>query len=185
MSYLHFFSIHNLALLSDWLEENRELLIDVYHPHSGGGSFQYFIHSIEDLKQLIRNQTHPEIEITIFRQKQYSLRGIANEEMLEKAFCNIKDGEYYSIISLENNFPNSINFLEAGNGHSELRHNFSEFEGQEIGFGKNPFDAYDDKWFRENSSEFFRLSVTKSYNYHGNYVKNPEKYKWLEDFWLE
>ena len=185
MNYLQLFSIHNLALLSDWLEGNKELLIDVYHPHSGAGSLQYFIHSIEDLKQLIGNQTHPEIEITIFREKQYPLRGIADKELLEKALFNVKDGEYYSIISLENDFPSSINFLEDGNSHLELRHDFSQVEGLKIGFGKNPFDAHDDEWFRENRSKFFRLSVTKSLNYNENYMKNPEKYKWIEDFWLK
>lgn len=185
MKYLKLFSLSNLALLNDWLEENGELLVDIYRPHSGGGGLQYFVYSIKELIDLIKTETWEEIAITIFREKQYALRGIADEEMLDKALSQVKNGDWYSILSTEKNFPNSINFLFANNSHSEMKEDFSKVFGQKIGFGQNPFDIYDDNWFKENNDKVFTLTVTKSRSYNENYVNNPEKYKWLEKIWEE
>lgn len=132
---------------------------------------------------MIQEQDSEEIEIIIFRERQYSLRGTADEEMLEKALSQVKDGEWYVIFSLENEFPNDINFLSSGNSYSEMRNDFFRLSGQEIGFGQDPFDIYDDEWFLKNHEKVFRLTVSKNQNYHESFVKNPEKYKWLEDRW--
>jgi hypothetical protein len=185
MKYLKLFSLSNLALLNDWLEENGELLVDIYRPHSGGGGFQYFVYSLEELKYLIKIETWEELAITIFQEKQYSLRGIADEAMLKKALSQVKNGDWYSIISLERNLPNPIDFLYASDTHSEMKEDFSKIFGQEIGFGQNPFDIYDDNWFKENNDKVFTLTVTKSRNYNESYVENPEKYKWLKKVWEE
>lgn len=180
MSYFQLFSLHNLALLHDWLEENGELLVDIYRPHSGGSGFQYFIHSLEELKTLVEAEVWEVITITIFRQKQFSLRGVANEKMLEAALSQIKDGEYYTIISLKKEFSKPIEVLADGNKHSEISHDFSKFIGQEIGFGQDPFDINQDEQLIKDRNNIFRLSVTKNSGYYEEFAKNPEKYEWLK-----
>jgi hypothetical protein len=162
-----------------------ELLVDIYRPHSGGSSFQYLINSIKELKDLIQRETWAEIDITIFRENPYSLRGMVNEETLERALSLVKDGEWYSILSLKKDFPNPIDFLNTGNSHSELQADFSRFSGQEIRFGQNPFDLDSDRAVLNDRNKIFKLLVTRNQGYYENCAKNPEKYRWLEKLWLE
>lgn len=185
MKFLKLFSLSNLAALSDWLEESGELLVDIYYPHSAGGSYQYFVNSIDELKQLIQKETCDEISITIFREKQYPLRGIASAEMLEKALTKVKEGEWYSIISFGDSFLNKIIILEASDTLSEMPVYFKELSGQRIGFGQNPFDIYDEEWIRTNSDKVFTLSVTKNQNYYEKYTNLSKKFQWLKRFWSE
>ncbi|MCU0239775.1 MAG: hypothetical protein MUC29_10060 [Pyrinomonadaceae bacterium] len=185
MKYLQFFSLYDLATLNNWLEQTGELFVDIYQPHSGGGSLDYLVSSVAELKQLIQNQTSAEIEITILREKQFSLVGIADHEFLETALNLVKDGEWYEIISQKKDFPSPINCLGSGDNHSELREDFSKLWGQEIRFGHIPLEIYDDKWFKENRSDYFRLTVTKNVIYQKEITENLEKYKWLEDLWKE
>src|SRR5689334_1814225 len=129
-TYLGLFTPPNLALLSDWLDESGELYVDVYWPHSGGGSTPYFVRSLRDLKELIKQQTWPEIGITVFRHIQYPLRGIADEFMITKALQQIPDGEWYRIVSLEEYYPSSCGFRGSGDSHAELRQDILSLTGQ-------------------------------------------------------
>jgi hypothetical protein len=185
MSYLAFFTPHNLALLNDWLSETGELYVDVYLPHSGGSSVAYFIHSLKELKSLISQQTWPEISFTVFKQLQFPLRGKADENLLEQALNRIPDGQPYSIVSIPlSRYPSNISWQGNGNSHEELRREFADVLGEEVGIGQEPFDIYDDKWIRYHH-EVFQVSLTKNQNYYEPYAKEPERYKWLEDFWRE
>ncbi len=186
MNYLLLFSPHDLALLSDWLRETGELYVDVYRPHSGGGSAAYFIRSMNDFKSLISEQNWPEIDITIYRQMQFPVRGIANEELLERALQQIPDSEEFTIVSLQG-YPSYCKPGSSGQGHEELRREFIDFLGQEVGIGQEPTDVYvrDAKWFHAHSKDVFRLSVTRTRSYYENYAKNPQAYQWLEDSWRE
>ena len=67
IDYLTLFSPHNLALLSDWLEETGELYVDVYQVRHGGTGDAYFIYSMRDLKTLIARQYWRELAVTVFR----------------------------------------------------------------------------------------------------------------------
>jgi hypothetical protein len=181
-SYLQLFTPHHIALFDDWLTENHELYVDVYLPHSGSSSTGYFVRSIQDLKILISRQTHPELSITVFRRPQFSLRGIADKNLLEQALNNIPDGEWYRIVSLDS-FPSECNILGSGNRHQELETEFSEIVGQNVGIGQSPFDVFDASRPKWNAADVFQLSVTKNRNYYENYAANSEKYRRVEELW--
>jgi hypothetical protein len=187
-SYLRLFSPANLAMISDWLNETGELYVDVYHPHSGGGSAAYLIGSIDELKTLIAKETWREIVVTIFRKQQYPLRGIANEALLERALNLIPDGQYYSIISLEGSkFPSSLSHVGGENNHEELRREFADVLGELVGIGQNPFDLPK----LPESEDMFKVSVLisnqfeirKSQDSYEPFTKNPAHYQWLIDLW--
>jgi|GEM_PF-5674359 len=76
MGYDHLFEEHDRALLSDWLQETGELYVDLHRPHSGGdNSSVYFASTLAQLKEIVASEGHREVSITIFRQKQYPIRG--------------------------------------------------------------------------------------------------------------
>jgi hypothetical protein len=181
MKYLKLFTLHNLALINDWLEESGSLFVDIYIPHNCGDSDKFFVSSIEELKQLIKKQASSEIEISIFNQKQFLLSGIADEKLIAKAITEIKDGEDYVIISLENKFPESIDILETGDNHEDLRKHLSKVFGRRVAV---EIDSADIHWYRRNTKDVFKLSVTKNQNWYEKADKNLAKYKSLEDFWL-
>jgi hypothetical protein len=193
LDYLTLFSPHNLAMLSDWLVETRELYIDVHWPHSGGSGAAYFIHSIDDLKSLVLQQDRPEVVFTIFRRLQFPIRGIADERLLQKALEQIPDGEWYTIVSLKDVFPSNIARWGSGDTHAELRTEFADVIGDEIGIGQDPYDL--DKLGLEallaNTEEVFKVSVLRfndfaierNQDFYEPYAKEPRRYKWVEELW--
>src|SRR2546429_3471943 len=68
MRYLELFTDHHIAMLSDWLSEIGSVLVHIYLPHSGGAGESFSVTSLHELRQLVAQQTHPEILILIFRQ---------------------------------------------------------------------------------------------------------------------
>ncbi|CAG0935678.1 hypothetical protein TFLX_04527 [Thermoflexales bacterium] len=189
MSYHTLFSHHNLALLNDWLAETGELYVDVHLPHSGGSSTPYFIRTLSELKELVSQQTWPEIVFSIFHYRQYPLRGIADEHLLAQALQQISDGHWYRLVSLDDFYPSPCTFFGSGNSHIELQNDFSEVLGQSIGIGQDPLDVYDNAWFHSHPNEVFllsatrNLSVTKNQNYHRGFDDYPGKYQTLIDMW--
>lgn len=183
MSYTTLFLPHNLALLYDWLAETNELYVDVYLPHGGGSSTPYFIRALSELKELVLQQTWPEIVISIFHHVQYPLRGIAEEHLLAQALQQIPDGQWYRLVSLRHFYPSPCVFLGSGNSHIELQRDFSEVIGQSIGIGHDPFDLHDRSWFYSHPDEVFVLSVMKNQSYYQAFDQQPDKYRTLTDVW--
>jgi len=192
MDYLTLFSPHNLALLSDWLEETGELYTNIEWPHSGGSGDAYFIHSMSDFKSLISQQTWSEIDITVFHHLQYSLRGAANEELLKQALDLIPDGEWYTIFALDDLFP-SPPALGSGSSHEEFRSEFADILGKTIRIGQNPFDIRDFDYFFPLTDEVFEVhmlrsnqfAVVKNQDFYAPFAQNPEKYQSLIDLWQQ
>src|SRR5205085_9807655 len=68
MNYCELFTPDQIALLHDWLSEVKEMLVRVEWPHRGCTGTSYRVASLSQLKELLTPQTHPEIEIFVFRQ---------------------------------------------------------------------------------------------------------------------
>ena len=143
-------------VLNVWLGETGELYVDVFLPHSGGGGTGYLLRSIQDLESLIKRITWPIGTITIFRNLQYPLRGIANEELLEKALKTFPDSSIHVIlIGDEGYFPSSCIYVGGGDSHQELIESYHEFEGQLVGIGQNPYDESDTIWMESSPDVMF------------------------------
>lgn len=181
--YLALFTPHNLALLEDWLAETGELYVDVYLPHSGADGTPYFIRSLREFKELVAQQTWPEIGISVFRRLQYPVRGVADQALLEQALRQISDGQCYTIVSLNHCYPSRCVFKGRGSTHAELRNDLAEVIGERVGVGQDPFDQYDDAWFLSHPDDVFMLTVSKTHNYHENCARHPDRYELVEKMW--
>lgn len=193
MNYLKAFSLSNLALLSDWIEETGELYVDVYVSHSGAGGTSFFIRSLQDLKSIVsqfRQLPQQEIVVTIFRQLQFSLRGVANEELLEQALQQIPNHHPYEIVYLRY-YPAHCNFCGSGTSHADLRKELTEVFGELVGIGPEP-DVGSDK-LRSNVADVFEVSISlkeqfqvfKNQEFYARYENEPHRYQWIESLWSE
>jgi hypothetical protein len=141
---------------------------------------------MHELKSLLTDDNYPEIVITIFRARQFTLRGVANEALLEKALELIPDGQLYSIVKLNlNEHPYRLYFSGDGRSHEQFRREFAEVSGEIVGIGQEPGEVYNDQWIRLHLNEVFILSVHRNQSYYEPYVNNPEKYRQHIDLWQE
>jgi hypothetical protein len=69
MHYSDLFTSHHIAMLHDWLTTVGGLFVRLEFPHSGGSGTSYSVTSLEELEKLVSQQTHPELEIFIFKSK--------------------------------------------------------------------------------------------------------------------
>jgi hypothetical protein len=188
--HLTLFSLANLAMLSDWLEESGELYIDVYLPHSASSSTGYFIRSIAELKTLVAEQWWDEIVFTIFREIQFPLRGVADKDLLQQALRQMQEGQPYYLLRTELSvYPNQVaySYITTSN---ELQEEITQFHGQAVAFGPEP-KIYDLGWLPFYKDEVFEVYVLRQHDYqpfknhedYAPYRQNPERYQFLADLW--
>ncbi len=178
MGYEHLFAERDLALLHDWLQDTGELYMDLDRPHSGGrNNSVHFIQSLAQIKGIVSEEKHPEVRIEIFREKQYPIRGEANETLLAAALDFITDGEWFNILLLGDGPLAPCQIVGFGDSHAELRDDFARLKDKSIHFGRNPFDQRDTYFERPDD-----VWVAKSYR-HGqpNVTKNRINYSAFED----
>lgn len=183
MGYEHLFDERDLALLYDWLQQTGELYIDLDRPHSGGdNSSVYFIGALAQLKEIVAGEKHREVSITIFREKQYPIRGLADERLMRQALGYIPDGEWFSIVSLGDRASDPCKVVGFGDTHAELQGDFARLEGQSVRFGRNPFDlrnSYfdepDDAWVV--TSNLHPPRISKNCSFYSPFEREPDRYR--------
>jgi hypothetical protein len=182
-SYQALLSIHNLALLNDWLVETKELLVDIDLSHSGGSGKIYIIKSLPELHKLLAEQTWPEIHVTIFREKQYPLRGSVDEKLITQALEAMKNWQSYAIVRI-GEYPTPCEWLDDGKSYEQLRAQLEQNMGEYVGIGANPFEAVDFR-ARDSYTKVFSLIVSKNQNYYEPYAKAPEQYAHIVQEWSD
>jgi hypothetical protein len=141
MGYESLFAPSDLAMLHDWLEETGELYLDLDRPHSGGANNSlYFVRNLAELRGIVSNETWPEVDISIFRAKQFPIRGLADEKLLAAAMEQIPDNQYFTLLSVGADRLAPCGAIGWGDSHKELREEFARLEGQQVWIGQDPFD---------------------------------------------
>jgi hypothetical protein len=183
MGYAHLFDERDLALLHDWLQQTGELYMDLNRPHSGGDNRSvYFISSLAQIKEIVSAEKHREVSITIFREKQYPIRGVADEKLMKAAMRFLPDGQWFSIVSLGNAPSAQCNIVGFGDTHAELQENFVRLEGQSVRFGRNPFDLRNSYFEQPDNawvvnSYLYPPRVTKNWPIYLPFETEPNRYR--------
>lgn len=100
--YLELFTPSHIAMLHDWLSETGELFVWLEFPHSGGSGFSFSVSSLEELKELISKQTHPEIEIFIFKEKEIDDEELDRRLDLKWIYRNAERSLYLAVTKNRN-----------------------------------------------------------------------------------
>lgn len=134
------------------------------------------------LKQIIAEEKHPEVCITIFREKQYPIRGTADETLMTAALDFIPDGEWFSIVTLGDHPFAACSVVGFGDTHAELREDFIRLRNKSVYFGRNPFDQQnsyfetpDDAWVV--SSYRHPQKVSKNRLFYAPFDAEPDRYR--------
>jgi hypothetical protein len=200
MNYIGLYTDHHVALLHDWLTELGELFVRLEYPHSASSGDDFWVRSLEDLRDLMSRQTRCELEIFIFRAIIFPIRGTDYSALLQRALQEIPEGQYYQIVVLpphtrESKYAVShqCECLAAGQGHDELRGDIANLEpGREIAIGVHPFDTSYEEFERfygrpvEQLSFEARLKISNNLDRYDEFSKNPAKYqdvvrRWKDD----
>jgi hypothetical protein len=189
IGYEHLFGERDLALLYGWLQETGELFIDLDRPHSrGDNSSAYFIRSLPQLRRIVAEEKHPEVHITIFREKQYPIQGSADETLMTAALDFIPDGKWFNSASPGDHPPAACSIVGFGNTHAEVREGIIRLRNQSIYFGRNPFDqrnSYfekpDDAWVV--NSYRHPQKVSKNSLYYAPFETEPDRYRSRTSSW--
>lgn len=190
MGYEHLFAERDLALLYDWLQDTGELYMDLDRPHSGGtNNSVHFIHSLAQIKGIVSEERHPEVSIEIFREKQYPIRGVADETLLAAALDFIPDGEWFKILLLGDGPFAPCSVVGFGDTHAELRDDFIRLKGKSVRFGQDPFDLRDsyfekpdDVWVA-SSYRYRQPHVSKNRVNYSPFEADPDRYHPHIAFW--
>jgi hypothetical protein len=160
-----------LTKLNNWIQENGEALIYIDLPHSGGSGNFYLLKSSDQLDGLInfalsdaRKYGDGRAIITGFRSGYYPLRGIVDEALIEKIKSAWDGKNWYSIISLEDVFPEPLRHIGSGNTQEEFDDDvddlLADWLNYHIGFGENPYDT--DDWAARNYVETIEVEIGNS-----------------------
>lgn len=179
MNYVGLFTPHHVAVLHDWLTELGELYVYINYPHRGGSGSAYFVRSLEDVRRLITQQTHAEIEIHIFHAIVFPIRGNDYPALLKRALQQIPDGQYYQIVAPDP-YPQECVALADGKGHDELRRDIASLEaGRDIAIGVHPFDVPFNEFEQFYGAQVKQLyfGVRKNLNSYSEFIHNPARYE--------
>jgi hypothetical protein len=177
-------------MLYDWLQETGELYMDLDRPHSGGSNGSvYFFGSLSELKGIVSQEAWREVNISVFRAKQYPIRGIFDARLLAVALAQIPDVQYFSILSGADSALRPCEVIGWGDSHEELREEFARLEGRQVRIGQNPYDLHDDQRFFDSPEEVFvvrflkRGGASKNRAGYAPFDASPERYRLHIESW--
>ena len=158
------------AALQTWIRESGEALIDIFLHHSGGGGTLYLLKSPDQVDSAIElglseagQYGDGQATLTAFRSGYYPLRGNVEESFIEKIRSAWRGQRWYSIVMLEDLFPEKLCIVGSGDAKQELERDLAEllidWKGRFVGFGEHPFDT--DDWAERNHVEVVKITVGK------------------------
>jgi hypothetical protein len=157
-----------ITCLRQWLQENGEVLINIYFPHSGGGGDEYLLKTADQIDSVIAftlSQTEHRGDgqaiITAFSSNFFPLRGIVDEPFIGKIRSSWDGKRDFSMVTFEDVFPEPIRTIGCGYTHKELEEELAEIlldlKGVYIGFGEHPFDT--DDWAERSGTEVIEITI--------------------------
>src|SRR5258706_10355386 len=140
-----------LSQVKQWIESDGEVYMDIGFTRAGGWNYVILVNSYEQFLEVLSVSKDRIGTVEVMHLPETAIRGIANEELLQKAFAVLPEGKDWWLIcpNLEDVFKT---YTDGDNTHEELQKQFEHCKGQYIVVGLDsdfvPFgfsDRYDDK----------------------------------------
>ncbi len=158
------------ATLQNWIRESGEALIDVHLHHSGGSGSLYLLKLPDQVQVAIEHVVSQagqygdgRATLTGFRNDYYPLRGNVDQSFIERIRSAWTGDRWYSIVSMEDVFPEPLNIVGGGETKQELEQDLAELLSDRrnhfVGFGEHPFDTSD--WAARNRVEVIQITLGK------------------------
>jgi hypothetical protein len=139
-----------VAKVKEWIAVSKELLIELYQPHSGGGGTWYLVTSFAKFHEMAAKVPSGAV-LFILHQPQFLIRGVVDDDLIKRALDEIQDGEWYTIAELKF-YPAPLSYLGNGNSRTELRADLGDCRGMVVCLGKEP-DLPEQYWVKNDDED--------------------------------
>jgi hypothetical protein len=130
-----------LKTIEHWLRSQPEILVLIrYSRAAGNKSFEFFSSYVELENRL--HQLGPETCVTAFRLPQLTLRGVVDDELIDRCLSSIPNGSEFLIVETSRSTAGSASWFHdaAGESHDELREALEDSRGRPVAVGAYPQD---------------------------------------------
>ena len=134
------------ALAEEWFQASRELLAEVYYPHSGKSGAYYLLSSTAQWKAL-GTSANPGAILFLLRRAPYPVRGVVDDDLIARALAVLPEGEWYEIMDLHPP-PAALEMLASGHSHKELTVDLERHRGRVVAVGRPP--SFPDRYWETN-----------------------------------
>ena len=139
MSYSSTTDQRFLAVLQEWIQGQREILILIRFSRAAGSKSFEFFSAREILFERLQGLP-PGTCITAFRQPQLLLRGVVNEQFITTCLDNIPDGSEFLVKETGLRTAGCASWFHHTNGesHTALREELEDSRGLHVAVGRYP-----------------------------------------------
>ena len=145
-------SIHDPLLIQTverWMYDSTDLFVELHYPHTGSSGDYYLLTTIRDFNELLAGARRGAI-VTVLRKQQYPIRGIVDDDLIDRAIAEVPDGEWYDIVRPWF-YPTMLPLSGGGNNHQQYRKELEELRGEEVFTGRAPsLPAY---WIKNDDED--------------------------------
>jgi hypothetical protein len=124
-----------------WLDATGELFVHLGFPRMHGTGDWWLVASLSQLDALLSQVVWPELELSVFRQRQLPVRGVVTPDLIEAAVATVADGTWYAIRELTGPGPHFCRFLSDGNSCAELADDLDRLSGRTVAVGPHPEES--------------------------------------------
>jgi hypothetical protein len=135
------------STVARWIAETHEVLAMIrFSASAGSRSFEFF--DAFDTFRYRLDQLPLRACVTVFRDRQLSLRGRVDAEFINQVISRIPSGTEYLLVGLELTTIGKASWYRnnAGETHEELREHLEDYSGCLVAVGPYP------PWFEDNES---------------------------------
>ena len=128
-----------LQTLEEWLNQQPEIFVVVSYSRVGGNKDYEFYTLFPDLVARVRC-LKAETRVTAFRRPMLPLRGIVDDEFINKCLAEIRDGSEFLLVETVPTTAGAYSWFhdEAGETHAELRESLENSRGKLVVVGEYP-----------------------------------------------
>lgn len=125
-----------LEQVQHWIEDSNEVFVVLRYAYAAGAKDYLFVRSFAQFTALLATLP-PRTDVIVFQERQLSIRGIADDSLLNEALTNIPEGIWWFLLCREGDNPGD--YSSAGDDtHAALREAFQEYQGKYITLGLDP-----------------------------------------------
>lgn len=139
MSLTHITDLTFRNIVSQWIDQNHEILVMIRYSHMAGAkSFEFFTKYHAAMQRILHLPART--SVVIFRDPQLPLRGKVDDKFIRAAKSLLKDGEEFLVVGTEPEVLEKCRWFPEASGetHEELEIALRDMTGKSVAVGKYP-----------------------------------------------
>lgn len=123
-----------LNQVKQWIEADNEIYVDIGFARAGGWNQVFLVNSYEQFLEILSITKNRIGGIDVMRHPKFILRGIANDELFQKAIQSIPEGMDWWLVYRDHD-DIFASHATGDNTHQNLKEEFEKHNDKEIALG--------------------------------------------------